>query len=133
MSTEVVVVAQPAAGVEPFIIVPAGEVWEVSSAKSFLITDATDAVREVRFIVDNPAASGTYTFVPSNVLQGPSESRTYQFGNYGYRGAGAINVGVVVGVGKVVLPGGVRLRLSTTNLQAADQWKELFLIVKKSK
>lgn len=132
MKAELVIVLAPPAGSEPEVVVPAHETWLVHSAKGFFTTDATVIDREVRFIVDNPVSGqGTYSFFPSSVLQAAGQSRNYTFADAGYRGAGAVNVGVVVGVGTVAVPAGSRIRVSTTNLQAGDAWKELFLIVEK--
>jgi len=134
MKAELVIIAQPAVGAEPSVVVPAGETWKIHTMRGFLTASGASASREVRFIVNDLLRQNTFVFVPSSVTQVASEARTYQcLANGGYRGAGSVNVGVVIGIGDVIVPGGSEIRFGTTNIDSADQWGPAFLIVQKFK
>lgn len=116
--------ADPAAGAEWTVTVPAGSIWRILSVQAQLVTNATVANRQAQFIVDN--GNGTEIIfiseTPSN--QAASLTRRYVAG----AGLSRLDEGVAATVKQWSLPvgltltGGQRIRTFTAAIVAGDDW-----------
>lgn len=112
--------ADPAAGAEWSITVPAGEVWRVRMVAANFTTDGTAANREAKLEIDN--GTNTIARYPANLSHTAGVGRFYTFSECGYRGVAAQSNDVNVGIGAHWLKGGDRLLSLTANIQAGDNW-----------
>jgi hypothetical protein len=113
--------ADPAAGAEWSVTVPAGQVWIPRLVLATLVTSATVANREVRLLIDD--GTTVVASIPSGVTHVASSTRDYTWmSTGGYRGAGSVALDVVVGVGTFALGAGWRLRSQIVALDAGDNW-----------
>jgi len=117
----------PAAGAEISETVPAGARWRLQSLRAAFVTDATAANREVAIVFDD--GTNTYAEAHSGVNQAASLTRQYTAAVGGVRGAAATGTGILLAIPSVILPAGHRIRTSTTNLQAGDNWGAPRLLV----
>ncbi len=111
--------ADPAAGAEFTVTVPAGEVWELLGVYSRLACDATVANRRPHLTIDD----GTLIFgkFTSSAVQTASSTWSYVWSyNVGYSFATSNSM---IGLPKLLLPAGYRVRSTTDLLQAADNWE----------
>jgi hypothetical protein len=119
--------SDPAAGAEIAETVPTGARWRLQSLRAALVTDATAANREVAIAFDD--GTNTYAEAHSGVNQAASLTRQYTAAIAGIRGAAATGTGILLAIPAVILPAGHRIRTSTTNLQAGDNWGAPRLLV----
>lgn len=126
-------IANPAAGADFSTTVPAGELWQLHSVGGQLVTSGVAANREVALVIDDPTTTPTLAVLPSGTNQTLTETRRYSFiKELGYRGAGSqVPANISVGCGDIIVPGGMRVRVSTINIQVADQWSGCFVTYKK--
>lgn len=111
----------PAAGAEVSVTVPAGEVWEVQSVQFALQTDATVANRRVNIRVDDGAS--IFATAVANVDQAASATVTYIAGVGGIDYTAVRDGKLSIGLPTPLLLGpGWRIRTTTTNLQAGDDY-----------
>ena len=117
-------IADPAAGVELTVTVPASTVWELQGFRAIFTTSATVATREVSLQLDD----GTNTFYKAvaSGTQTASLARGYNFTDSGssYQSTGGGNF--MVGIGRPMIGAGYRLSTSVSNLQATDAWTACF-------
>lgn len=124
-----VIVANPAAGAEYLVPVPAGRAWELLSFTATLTTSAVVAMRNVRARIVDPGA--TVVWEPPAVEDQPA--------SFAYRYTYAAGLGyssnfVVKGGGfpspPALMPEGYSLRTLTVAVDAADQWSGAVLVVR---
>ena len=110
----------PAAGIEVIEAVPTNARWRVRSLRAALVTAVTAATRTVGLVIDD--ATTTFLAFTSGTTQIASLTRTYNVGDFGFLPT------AVGGDIYFCLPEqphlfqGWRIRTSTTNLQAGDNW-----------
>jgi hypothetical protein len=110
----------PAAGAEVSETVPTNARWRVRALRASLVTDATVATRTVNFIVDDGAT--TLLNFPGVTTQAASLTRAYNVAEYGFQPS-AVGTDIFFYIPFLVrLLQGWRIRTSTTNLQAGDDW-----------
>jgi len=110
----------PAAGAEISESVPTNARWRLRSLRASLVTDATVATRTVNFIVDDGAT--TLLNFPGVTTQTASLTRAYNVAEYGFQPS-AVGTDIFFYIPFLVrLLQGWRIRTSTTNLQAGDDW-----------
>jgi hypothetical protein len=127
----VVTGTDPAANTEVSETVPANGRWRVLAMRVSLVTDATVANREVSLQFDD----GTTAFfaAAANANQAASLTRQYSVGTAGERGAAATATDILIPApSDVVLLAGHRVRTSTTNRQAGDNFGAPTLLVQES-
>lgn len=110
----------PNAGVEVIEAVPANARWRLRALRASLVTDATVITRTVNVIIDD----GTTTLLnfPGVTTQIASLTRAYNVAEYGFQPA-AVGTDIFFYIPFVIaLFQGWRIRTSTTNLQAGDNW-----------
>lgn len=118
----------PAAGSEIIEAVPTGARWRFLSMSALLVTSATVANRDVQIIIDDGANIVYQGAGATN--QAASLSFRYAFGPLGEHIAGAgVNVPQVCTPLEMKLAAGHRIRTSTFNLDATDNWGQPFMLV----
>jgi hypothetical protein len=110
----------PAANTEISETVPTGARWRLVSFRAALVTDANAANREVALTFDD--GTNVYMEAHAGVNQAASLTRQYTASIGAVRGAAATGTGILIALPEVVLPAGHRIRTSTTNRQATDDW-----------
>lgn len=120
--------SDPAANTEFSVAVPGSEVWEVISLTATLVTDANAANRRVRLIVDDGTTTVAELVASADHTAGLTVQYTFA---RGVSDGGAVAVGALqVGLPPLILLPGYRLRSSTLNIQATDNWGAPALLVK---
>jgi len=118
----------PAAGVEISETVPTNARWRLIALLVQLVTDATVANRRPHFIVDDGV--NTLFEVETGTDQAASQTIRYNFANTGYRVAvAAQNIAYLTAPFYLPLFQGWRVRTSTVNLQAGDDYGAPQLLV----
>lgn len=123
--------ADPAAGAEALITVPAGEIWELLSVLVVLVASAAAANRQAQLIIDDGTNILWQSDSPSNQIA--NETRTYVAGS----GLERQDVGVPTSTKQWALPtglvlaGGYRIRTLTTAIDAGDNYGIPRAVVKK--
>lgn len=118
-------VANPAAGADWILNVPVQTRLTVRSFTAILTTSAAVANRNVELIVDDGANVYWRTSAPASVAATTVQQIS---GNTTNNPTGVITTDFsLLLVPNLTLTGGQRLRVLTTNLQAADQWSAIFL------
>lgn len=117
----------PGVGAEISETVPPNARWRLRSIVTVLATDATVANRETVLLLDDGAA--IYAAIPTGVNQAASLSRTITFAQGVDRFALATAAVIAAPAPDVVLMGGHRIRTSTANLQAGDDYAAPQLLV----
>jgi hypothetical protein len=113
--------ANPAAGAEWSVTVPANQLWKVTSVTATLVTAVAAANREVSLVTDDGAVITTTS--PTGLTHVASLTKAYTWIAFlSWRGVGAQALNQVTGMGEHWLPAGHRIRTVTTNIQAADDW-----------
>jgi hypothetical protein len=126
-TTDVVVTANPAAGAEWSIVVPAGTTWSLRSIRGVLVTDATAANREVSLVMTD--AGAVVINAPVGVTQIATQTRNYNWFAAAARGAGTTSLDVTTPLPALTLHAGAAIGSQTLNLQAADDWGPTVLTV----
>jgi len=110
----------PGAGVEATQTVPVGALWLLKAVRLSLTTDATVATRRVHLIIDDGATA--ITTIAAQDTQAASLGRNYNFADYAFAPA-AVGGEIFVALPRgFVLPAGYRIRTSTANIQAGDDY-----------
>lgn len=110
----------PAAGVEVIEAVPTDARWRIRALRASLVTDATVATRTVNIIIDDGAT--TLLNFPGVTTQTATLTRAYNVAEYGFQPA-AVGTDIFFYIPFVIaLFQGWRIRTSTTNIQAGDNW-----------
>lgn len=126
----VVTGTDPAANTEVSETVPANARWQLLSVRVQLVTDATAANREVALQFDD----GTTPYFNSSAAanQAASLTRQYTAASAITRGADATGTGIQIALpaSELWLPAGHRIRTSTTNRQATDNYGAPTLLVR---
>jgi len=120
----------PAANVEISETVPTGARWRPLSWRATLVTDANVANRVVDLIVDD----GTNVIVQRSAISVQAASSTFAYiaaqgGDLGSSGNNQILIPWPAGLW---LPAGFRIRTSTLNRQATDNWGAPQMLVEES-
>lgn len=120
-------VAQPAAGSDWSVTVPAGEVWRLYCASSVLTTSSTVATRVPQFYIKDGAGNVVFKESPA---AGQAASIT---GNWSILPgvANQQNNGVNIAPipSDLVLPEGFVIGVQTANIAAADQWSAIVALI----
>lgn len=117
--------ADPAAGVDWSVTVPAGQVWEVISAYASLVTDATVANRAARLVVGD-GTSTVLSIAPAGLQVASTTIR------YAWLVAGVAYVtgsGQVAALPRLVLAPGWTIGTATEGLVVGDNWSAPRLLV----
>lgn len=115
----------PAAGADWSVKVPGGHAWRLISVYAQLVTAAAVADRQVNLVLNDNIAD--FLVLPPVAVQAASLTNTYSWVEHGNQA----QVGTVqaLELPEVILPAGWTVKVSTTNLQAADQWTAPRLLV----
>jgi len=124
----VVIGDDPAAGNEPLTVVPGGRSWVLLAYTIALVTDATVINRHPELLIDDGTTA--YCRIGTGAAQAASIT-----GRYNY----AVGLGTFYSASNILthglpspplkLPGGHRIRFSTVNLQAGDNYGAPILYV----
>ena len=109
----------PAAGAEVNNSVASDARWRLYAVRFQLVTDATVATRRVHLIIDDGAT--TILDIPSETTQTASLTRNYTFHDFGLTPS-AVGTEISVNMTSKKLKEGWRIRTSTDNLQAGDDY-----------
>lgn len=115
----------PAAGLDPSVVVPAGHVYRVRAAFAQLVTDATVANREARL----QATDGVAAFLDIAPASAVVASSTTRYAWLPGAGGYVTGAGQVMPLPELDLPAGWVVQLLTGGLVAGDNWTALALIV----
>lgn len=127
----VVTGTDPAANVEVSETVPANARWRLLALRVTLVTDATAANREVALQFDDGTTA--YYTVSAGANQAASLTRQYSAAPAGLRGAAATGTDILIAAPSgVMLPAGHRIRTSTTNRQATDNFGAPLLLIQEA-
>jgi hypothetical protein len=128
MAHRVVTVTNPGAGAEWSSTVPAGKYWGVRSGSFIFTTDGTVATRNVRLQLDD--SSITYFISDTDAGQAAGLGIRYSFFAGGLTtNAGATSTPRLLSYPPIVLLPGHRIRTTTGNIQAADAYTSIILMV----
>lgn len=113
-------IADPSAGAELTVTVPAAEVWELQSFRAVLTTNATVANREVSLRINN----GTTTFFcsSSTTNQTAGTARGYTYSDFGSPWTGSLAATFMFPLPRIMVGAGYEIFTLTSNIQAGDQW-----------
>lgn len=120
--------ANPAAGAEISITVPAGQTWQLQDIDFTLTTSAAAGNRQVQLIIDD-GVNELWRFLVT-VTQAASLAYIYAFGGATSDAAVRAATGVNEVLSEMDLPGitlgaGYRIRTSTVGIQAGDQYSAI--------
>lgn len=120
-NTRVITGTDPAAGNEISETVPTNAVWKLLAIRFKLVTDATVATRRVSLKIDDGA--NVFYWYSFSTTQSESETKNYSLraGSFAENNNIATEVIAPLG-GTLLLLEGFRIRTSTTNLQAGDNY-----------
>jgi len=122
-----IVGTDPAAGAEILETVPTDAVWRFIATRAILVTDATVASRIPIFNFDDGA--NIYYAVAAQLAIPASTSAGVSIGA-GQGAADLINTAMTIPApANLYLPAGHRVRTTTANLQAGDNWTAPILLV----
>jgi hypothetical protein len=124
-------VSNPGAGAEWTTTVPAGKFWRVLSVHYKLVNDATVATRISRLTFDDGTAAGIAYKGFNDIGQTASVTSDYSWApGVGMPGVPAASTTCrTEAIPELVLSAGHRVRTITGNIQAADQYSEIVLLV----
>lgn len=126
---KVISVANPAAGAEISVAVPAGEFWRILAIHFKLVASGTAGNRLVRLFFDDGA---TVLFkVPNDVNHVASQTTEYSYGLAATFEAaqGATVVARTYPIPEIILKGGCRIGTLTAAISATDQFSEIRILV----
>lgn len=115
-----IVGTDPAAGAEISETVPTNARWRLIAFTAVLVSDATVAARQPVVTFDDGA--NVFYRAGSNATQAASLSGRWTAAAVGSMGATTGADQNIPTPDTLMLPGGARIRTSTTNLQAGDNW-----------
>jgi hypothetical protein len=119
----------PAAGAEISETVPTGARWELLAFKALLTASATVANRLARLTIDDGV--NVFWDTPSNTAQTASQAIGYRWAQgLAQQFADSITNQFQAFPGGLRLLGGSRIRTTTTNIQAGDQWSAVQYLVR---
>lgn len=123
-----VTIGAPGAGLDWSQNVPNGERWQIQSVRGVFTTAVAVANREVQIVF---AGSGgtVYESTPGPV-QAASLAWDYSFGQYGYAPINTLTTVQIHFDNTITLPPGGQVKSVTTNLQAADAWSAVNLLIR---
>jgi hypothetical protein len=118
-------VGNPAAGTDWTFTVPANDRVRTMMVLAILVTSATVATRQAKLVIDDGVSN--LAIIPAAAAQLASLTQIYTFSpgapNVGVLGT-ALQTGMMQGFTAI---GGYRIRSSTDNIQAGDQWSAIAL------
>lgn len=122
--------ADPAAGAEVTITVPAGREWRLMSGRVPLVTSATVANRRSHIVLDDGTAS-VHMRSPAGAVQAASVTLGYNFGPGIPQDGAAVDgeIRMTLPACEIYLAAGHRIRTVTTLLQAGDEYGPMALLV----
>ena len=120
--------ANPVAGAECTIEVPAGRVWKVLAMEVSLVTDATAANRRPHFVFN--LATGGFIDMFSDQDHAASLTRRYHVANFGAMPDTLDDNDILVPLAQgMILPPLTTIDTETTNLQVTDNYGQLSVLV----
>lgn len=119
--------ANPAAGADFTITVPAGARWRVNVGRLIFVTSAAVAARRMVLVLDDGAL--VYFEQDTFETQPASSSDSYCFTAYGFLAAALVTLHMVPMPPDLVMPAGHRLRSVVQNIQAADQISAIHFLI----
>ncbi len=125
----VVTIAVPAAGADWIQTVPTGKIWKILSVAGLLTTGVGVANRVVYLAFDD--GTNGYCQVPSNFVHTASLAKVYTgaFGVPEESSQVTIVNRITIPIPPMLMPAGHRIASVTVNIQAADAWTAIFLLV----
>ena len=129
-SVRTISIANPAAGADWSISVPAGMQWRLRSVRAQLVSSATVANRAVNLSLKDDAGN-VIALLPAPAVQAASLTNSYTFA----QGASALSVGTSQSAAApkdMVLGDSYTIASSTGAIQAGDQWSLIWLQVEES-
>lgn len=120
---KVISIAAPIAGADWTTTVPAGELWDVLSIFSSLTSAVAVANRAPRLQISD--GNVVWLDIPSAAVQ--AASLTYRYVYVEGATLAAVSNGQTVGIPDLVLLPGAIIRVTTDNIQAADQWAATYV------
>lgn len=117
----------PAAGVEITETVPTNAVWRFHSAYFTLVTSAVAGNRRVQFVYDDGATFFGGSIAGAN--QAASTTNYYLVGAHSIYAATGMTIQLIPTIADLRLPQGYRVRTSTVNFDAGDNWNTPHLYV----
>jgi hypothetical protein len=125
--------ANPGAGADVVVTVPAGEVWRLIGVHVDFGTNATVASREVYLAIRDAADMGAAAFgAPTIQAASNGFSYTWVTGGVGAWDRGNSNAHQVMGIGEVYLFAGWDLVISALNKQGGDAFTSCHIVVEKA-
>jgi hypothetical protein len=112
--------SDPAAGAEISETVPTGARWRLLSWRASLVTDATVANRVMSLLIDDGSLTLWQSATPTAHTASLSVSYIFGLGATSANQQGVMLLSTPAA--PLVLPAGYRIRTTTSNLQAGDNW-----------
>lgn len=129
-SVKTAVQANPSAGADFTITVPAGLAWRVRSVFAQLVTSGTVASRQVNLVIKDDQGN-IITEVAASGTQAASLTGSYTFAANEPL-AGASNTFVIPIPQDLVLPESFTIGSSTGSIQTGDQWQNITVLAEES-
>lgn len=120
--------ANPAAGADWAITVPAGARWRISSFAATLTTSATVANRIVRLQMNDAAVNNIMQTAPTAVIPASTTAVVSGFPGQSTPTTDPLTINVAM-PGNPILPSAFRIVTSTIGIQAGDQWSAIWFEV----
>lgn len=120
-----ITIPAPAAGADWSTVVPGGRLWELLSVFGSLTASAAAVTRRPRLIIND--GSGSATQLPANTNLAASTTNVYTWA----QGATSVSAGTdsCMGIPDMFLPAGWTISAATLNLDVADQWSAVQILV----
>lgn len=113
--------ADPAAGAEATVTVPAGETWELESFRVTLVTSAVAANRRVTLVIDD--GTNILAEIVAGLDQIASQTITYSYtADAGYETTATRSGVIQQGIPRMLLAAGYRIRTITDNIDVGDNY-----------
>jgi hypothetical protein len=113
--------ADPAAGAEVSVIVPAGEVWELDAVRVQFVTSAAVATRRVGLVISD-AAGNILAEIFTGFGQAASLTTDYSYVHTGYETTGTRFGNIQQGVPEMLLGAGYRITTVTDAIDVGDNY-----------
>lgn len=122
-------VANPAAGADWSLTVPAGSEWRVKAVTCKLATNSTAATRVPALSIKD-ASGNVVLLAPPGTTEGASNALTF---GWGVSCLSATQGSVVMGAApEITLPEGFVIGTNTAAIQTGDQWSLINLLIEQA-
>lgn len=112
--------ADPAAGAEASVTVPAGETWELESVRVTLVASAVVANRRVRLVIDDGV--NILAEIVAGLDQTATQTITYSYTADGYETVATRSGILQQGIPRMLLGAGYRIRTITAAIDVGDNY-----------